>query len=279
MTENTFTPLVEPVPAAAERKEQELRTLMRSLRRVLVAYSGGVDSTYLAAIASQELRDDAVCVTGLSPSVSNHQRVRSRELAQEFNFNFRVVETAEMDKADYLRNGPDRCFFCKDELYGVLERVSDELGGAVIIDGTNADDLGDHRPGRTAARDHGVRSPLAETGLAKNEIRILSKRLGLPTWDEPASPCLSSRIASGIPVTIERLGRIERAEDFLRSAGFREFRVRVHGEIARVEIARDEMGKAFDRIMADEINSRLLELGFRFVTLDLAGFRSGSLNP
>ena len=272
------TTFLEADPAVAETKEQGLRSMMRGMKRVLVAYSGGVDSTYLAAVATQELGTNALCVTGLSPSVSDHQRLRSAEIAAQFSFNFKTVKTAELKNPDYQRNGTDRCFFCKDELYSVLEGVSEELGGPPIVDGTNADDLTDHRPGRAAAKQHNVKSPLADAGLTKNEIRLLSRRLGLPTWDEPASPCLSSRIAPGVPVTIERLSKVERAEGHLRSLGFREFRVRVHGELARIEVSRAEMEKILDRRLLDDINRNFSKLGFRFVTLDLAGFRSGSLN-
>ena len=279
MIETTQSTFLDPDPAAADEKERNLRSMMRGMKRVLVAYSGGVDSTYLAAVATQELNQDALCVTGISASVSEYQREQASKIASSLNFNHKTVNTSEVEKDDYRKNSIDRCFFCKDELYSVLGLVSTSFGGAVILDGTNADDLNDQRPGRIAAKQHSVRSPLADAGMTKEEIRLLSKRLGLPTWDVPASPCLSSRIAHGVPVTIERLGKVEQAENFLRSAGFREFRVRVHGDLARIEISTAELEKIFDRSLVEQINKRFSEIGFRYVTLDLQGFRSGSLNP
>lgn len=279
MNEQPEKSLLAPVPAAAAEKERRLRSLMRELDRVLVAYSGGVDSTYLAVVATEELKSNALCVTGISHSVSDFQRQKSAELAGKFGFNFRTVETLEFSNPNYLKNGANRCFFCKDELYSVLGGISTQFGDAVIVDGTNADDKNDHRPGRIAAQNRNVRSPLAEAGLTKAEIRQLSKRLGLPTWDMPASPCLSSRIAHGVPVTIERLGKVERAEKLLRGLGFIEFRVRVHDDLARLEIATNEISRILDLELFRKIERELSHIGFRYVTLDMQGFRSGSLNP
>lgn len=267
-----------PDVQSAAVKERKLRSMMRDFGRVLVAYSGGVDSSYLAAVANDELKQNALCVTGISASVSEIQRRRSSNLARQFGFNFRVVDTNELADPDYLKNGADRCFYCKDELYSVLQSISTEFGDAIILDGTNADDLSDHRPGRTAARQRNVRSPLAETGFTKLEIRERSKALGLPTWDLPASPCLSSRIAHGVPVTIERLGKVEKAEKFLGDLGFVEYRVRVHDELVRVEISKNEMTRILNAETFELVESEISKLGFKYVTLDMRGFRSGSLN-
>jgi len=258
-------------------KERSLRSLMRKLQRVLVAYSGGVDSSYLAKIATEELGTDSICAIGLSPSVSEFQRDNAVRVARANGFNIVMLDTNELADPEYLANKGDRCYFCKTELYSKLTKVAVELNCAVL-DGTNADDIGDHRPGRIAAKEQKVQSPLAEIGFTKAEIRELSRKAGLTTWDQPASPCLSSRIAVGVPVTLKRLSRIERAEDFLRKMGFREFRVRVHGELARIEVAPSELSNAHDLAVSAKIARKLKEIGFKFVTLDLEGFRSGSLN-
>ena len=258
-------------------KERSLRSLMRKLQRVLVAYSGGVDSSYLAKIATEELGTDSICAIGLSPSVSEFQRDNAVRVARANGFNIVMLDTNELADPEYLANKGDRCYFCKTELYSKLTKVAVELNCAVL-DGTNADDIGDHRPGRIAAKEQKVQSPLAEIGFTKAEIRELSRKAGLTTWDQPASPCLSSRIAVGVPVTLKRLSRIERADDFLRNMGFREFRVRVHGELARIEVAPSELSNAHDLAVSAKIARKLKELGFKFVTLDLEGFRSGSLN-
>jgi uncharacterized protein len=266
-----------PVANALTEKADALRLRLATLGSVVVAYSGGVDSAYLAYIASRTLGDRAVAVTADSPSYPERHRQLAFRIAREFGLRHEVVHTRELDRPDYRANPVNRCYYCKHELYTHLSRIAAERG-AVIVDGNNADDRGDYRPGRQAAREFGVRSPLDEVNLTKGEIRALSKRAGLPTWDEPASACLSSRIPYHHDVTDEKLRTIERAEDALRRLGFRVFRVRHHDELARLEISRAEMARALEEDMAAAIVRELKAVGYRYVSLDLQGYRTGSLN-
>jgi uncharacterized protein len=261
-------------PAA---KEQALRDALAHLDSVVVAYSGGVDSAHLAYIASRTLGDRAVAITADSPSYPERHRALAIRIAKEFGLRHEIIRTAELDNPEYRANPANRCYFCKHELYTHLSRIAADRQ-AVVVDGNNADDRGDYRPGRQAAREFGVRSPLDEVNLTKDEIRELSHRAGLPTWDEPASACLSSRIPYHTEVTDEKLRTIERAEQAVRALGFRVFRVRHHDELARVEIARDEMPRALEPEIAAAIVRDLKAAGYRYVTLDLQGYRLGSLN-
>ena len=273
--EEEFVPTISPEVLA---KEVELRKLFRELGSVIVAYSGGVDSSYVAYVANDELGTRAVCVTGQSASLPTYQRSEIEDAVSRFGFTHESILTEELDNPNYLANNSNRCFFCKDELYNKLESFGVDRGINVIVDGSTMDDLDDYRPGRQAAKQHAVRSPLIEVGLTKSEVRELSKRAGLPTWDKPASPCLSSRIAYGTPVTIERLGSIDRGEEILREYGFREFRVRHHDTLVRIEISPAEMDRILNKELMAQLSARFRDLGFKFVTLDLQGFRSGSLN-
>ena len=264
-------------PEAAE-KELALRALFGEMKSVLVAFSGGVDSSYVAYIATLELGARALCVTGDSASLAAHQRTQAAEIAARFNFHHETLDTAEMDDPRYTVNNGDRCYFCKTELYSKLAPLAVARGLDCVVDGSTTDDLGDYRPGRAAAAEHAVRSPLVEIGMSKREVRALSRRAGLPTWDAPASPCLSSRIAYGTTVTIKRLREVETGEEIMRSLGFREFRVRHHDELVRLEIAPAELDAALRREVADELAHRFRALGFRYVALDLHGYRTGAMN-
>ncbi|HEY7547710.1 MAG TPA: ATP-dependent sacrificial sulfur transferase LarE [Blastocatellia bacterium] len=261
-----------------EEKEQKLKETLRGYGSVIVAFSGGVDSAYLAYVANLELGERALAVTGDSASYPTFQREMAERLISRFGIRHLILPTEEFSDPNYTSNPANRCYYCKTELYTKLRRLADERGFAVIIDGTNADDIGDYRPGRQAAREHEVRSPLLECNLTKAEIRELSRRADLPTWDEPASACLSSRIPYGQVVTLEKLSMVDRAERELKRMGFRQLRVRHHGEIARIEIAEDEIARALDVEMAARISAALKPLGFRYVALDLEGYRTGSLN-
>ena len=257
------------------RKKQELDAILGGFDRAVVAYSGGVDSALLAATAHELLGKKVLVVTAVSPSLAKRERLAASELAVSSGWAHLEIETDELDRPEYVRNEPDRCYWCKTELFEVLEPFARARGATMLV-GTNADDLGDHRPGLRAAREHEVRAPLAEAGLTKAEVRELSEMKGLPTAEKPASPCLASRFAYGVEVTREGLARIDEAEEVIRALGFDVFRVRDHGDLARIEVPADRI----DEVVAarDRIQAALKELGFVYVTVDLGGFRSGAMN-
>lgn len=265
--------------AVTQEKKTQLQQIIRSLSRVIVAYSGGVDSVFLLRVAVDTLGTDQVlAVIGDSPSYPSRECTEAIHLAEEMGATYRVIRTEEMQDQRYAANPDNRCYYCKHELFTRIINIAEAEGYAAVCDGNNADDTGDWRPGQQAARELGVRSPLIEAGMTKAEIRQLSQALGLPTWNKPASACLASRIPYGTPITPESLGAVEQAEYFLRDLGFRQVRVRHHGTLARIEVSPEEIVRMVEPAMRERITEHLRAIGYRYITVDLQGYRTGSLN-
>jgi uncharacterized protein len=265
-------------PASLEEKQARLFDVLRDLRCVIVAYSGGTDSAYLAWAANRVLGSKAIAITADSASIPTSHKRDAEAFARECGFRHEYIETYEFDNPDYIKNHNDRCFHCKDELFTRLEAYAAQSGYDHIVYGVNKDDLGDYRPGQRAAKIHKVKAPLVEASLTKAEIRELSRQASLSTWNRPAAACLSSRIPYGTPVTVETIKTVEEGEEAVRALGFQQFRVRFHGELVRIEIAKDELPRALDTKIAEEFTTIFKKLGFLYVTLDLEGYRQGSLN-
>jgi uncharacterized protein len=282
MNRDVALTLLEALPAPLERGLQEVRARLDGLNRVVVAYSGGVDSALVAALAVERLGGAALAITGVSPALAPHLREEARAQAAWLGLRHREIATAELADPAYASNPDDRCYACKRELHSLLAPIASAAGGAQVVDGVNLDDLGDHRPGLRAAREHGVISPLAEAGIDKAGVRQLSRALGLPWWDKPAQPCLASRFPYGESISAARLRRVAAAEDWLRERGFPELRVRSQGEVARIELPAAGLAEALRRLAEGELRSELvaamLTLGFQAVGLDLEGLVSGKLN-
>jgi uncharacterized protein len=282
MTPGRSLTLLEALPAPLERSLGVVRGRLEALQRVVVAYSGGVDSALVAALAVERLGPEALAITGISPALAPHLRQEARDQAAWLGVRHQELPTAELADPAYASNPDDRCYACKRELHGLLAPIAAAAGGARVVDGVNLDDLGDHRPGLRAAREHGVISPLAEAGIDKAGVRQLSRALGLPWWDKPAQPCLASRFPYGESISASRLRRVAAAEAWLRQQGFAELRVRSQGEVARIELPATSLAGALERLAGGELRTALvvafLELGFQAVTLDLEGLVSGKLN-
>lgn len=261
-----------------EEKYENLKKYIKELGSAVIAFSGGVDSTFLAKVCKDVLNDSCLAVTATSSTYPEREFKEALELAKEIGIRHKIIKSEELEIEGFSKNPIDRCYYCKSELFSKLKKVADDEGIEYVLDGTNADDMGDFRPGRRAAKELGVESPLLECGFTKDDIREMSKRLGLPTWNKPAYACLSSRFPYGQEITSEKLSMVEKSEEYLLNLGFVGFRVRHHGDIARIELNPDQINMMLDENIRKKVVSKLKEIGFKYVSLDLEGYRTGSMN-